>query len=160
MNSNELKEYRKRFYKNLESFISLNDKLTVDDLQKLYLDTILQTQMNSETSKKVLVYMGTYVKDSKDNTKYNLTYDGNLDASCKIYFDIETKKSYCISLKQVHQFEKERKIIFPDVEIFNVQEYNKKFNEIRLDYFKKLLYNSQKESYKLIKTINEEKYYL
>ena len=49
-----------------------------------------------------------------------------------------------------------KKIIFPSVEICNVQEYNKQYEKIKMQYYRNLLYKKQDESYKLVKRINKQ----
>ena len=158
MNNKELGMYRKNFYTNVENFIGEHQRLTIEDLYFLIAKTIKEVKKNNETSKKILIYIGNYVvrKEGKEEREI-LTYDGNLNAKYKLYKDIETGQVYRVSIKNVKDFEKNHKIIFPKIDINNVQEYNRKYEEMKFEYFKNLIYNDQKSSYKLIKKINEEK---
>ena len=61
------------------------------------------------------------------------------------------KQLYKSLVKESKKFEKAYKILHPTINIYNIQEYNKQYEKIRLEYYKKLLYSSQKSTYKLMK---------
>lgn len=159
MNSKDLRNYRKNFYIILEEFIKENGRLTIEDYYYILGKNIHNCKTSIENSKKVLVYIGSYMKNEDEKNVDLLTYDNNSKAIYKLYKDIESGALFKVLIKNVKKFEKTYKIIYPKVDIYNVQEYNKKFERIKFEYYKNLLYQGQKSSYKLIKKINEQKYY-
>ena len=153
MNNSELTNFRKTFYENLEEFIKENDKLEEKHLYKILRQSISDTKIESEHSKKILFYLGTYAQEiGKYSTKEYLTYEDNVKAKYRLYIDIETGMTYKSLIKDVKKFEEHYTIIKVETDINNVQEYNKKYEKVRLKYFRNLLYNSQNTSLKLVKT--------
>lgn len=152
MNNSELKNYRKNFYTKLEEFIKEKESLTLDDLYLILGKCIKECNTTEETSKKILIYIGSYVHKKEDNKEIeHLTYDGNFNAEYKLYKDVETGFIYKSLVKESKKFEKAYKILYPTINIYNIQEYNKQYEKMRLEYYKKLLYGSQKSTYKLMK---------
>ena len=159
MNKEELDNYRKNFYIKLEQTLQERKTISIEDYYVTLAKTIKEFKIDEKTSKKVYVYIGSYIKDENIFTKTEneyLTYDNNPKITHKIYKNIETDDIYKIDIKKCKKFEKNNKILFPIIDLYNIQEYNKQFEKIKLQYFKNLLYNKQKDSYKLVKKINEQ----
>lgn len=160
MNKEELRNFRKDFYMNLEEMIKEKGTITKDEYNKILNDAIKKSKSSTKADKSVLVYMGSYVENKNSITgKINeyLTYDGNPEVTYKLYMLIENGLMFKININDSKKFEKKHKIIYPKVDIYNTQEYYGKFSKIKMQYYKNLLYNKQKESYKLVKSINEQK---
>lgn len=60
----------------------------------------------SEQNKKIMVYMGSYIKDRSEG-KYNdhVTYDGDCNADYKSYMDLETGEVHNIDMDEIARFE-------------------------------------------------------
>ena len=147
MNNSELNNFRKNFYIKMGQVIEKKGNITLEDIYSIMDKCILNTSINSETSNKIMVCLGAY-KDTKDKfaTKEILTYDDNYDASYKKYIDLETNEVYKVPLNKVGQFETEYHIEYLPINIYNIQEYNKKLKDLRTKFFNSLLYNSQEET--------------
>ena len=159
MNKEELSEYRKNFYMKLEENIKENKTISMEDLYVTLAKTVSETKINPKTNKNVLVFIGSYACEKNEEGKIEkeyLTYDTNPKVEYRIYKDIETDLLYKVKKKKINKFEKNHKIIFPSVEICNVQEYNKQYEKIKMQYYRNLLYKKQDESYKLVKRINKQ----
>lgn len=160
MKKKELREFRKNFYMNLEEALKEKEKITRQEYNNILLDTMHKTSFTSKKDENVLIYMGSYAVDkfgiTQDIREY-LTYEDNPKVTYKLYKDLEHNVYYKILINKSAKFEKEHKIIFPKIDIYNIQEFDKKFSKIKLQYYKTLLYNKQKEAYKLVKGINEQK---
>ena len=90
--------------------------------------------------------MGTYFDEKTEtSSKETLTYDDNLNASYRKYVDIETNEVYKVPLNKVKDFEMEYHTEYLPVNIYNLQEYNKKLKELKAKFYKKLLYYPQEE---------------
>ena len=147
MNNRELNNFRRYFYKEMGQFIEEKGKITLEDINSIMEKCVSTTIIDSETSNKIMVCMGSF-KDSVDKfaTKEILTYEENHDASYKKYIDLETSELYTVPIDKVGQFESEYHIEYLPINLYNIQEYNNKLNELRLKFFKNLLYNSQEDT--------------
>ena len=147
MNNSELNDFRKNFYVEMEKIIEQKGSIALTDINSIVERCISLTTIENETSNKIMVCMGTY-KDTDDKfaTKEILTYDGNHEAIYKKYMDLETSEIYKVQMDKVKEFEKEYHIEYLPINIYNIQEYNNKLNELRVKFFKSLVYNSQEET--------------
>lgn len=160
MKKKELREFRKNFYMNLEETIKEKEKITKQDYNNILLDAMPKINSENKTDESVLVYMGSYAVDkygiTEEKREY-LTYEKNPKVAYKLYKALGYNFYYKVDITKTVKFEKEHKIIFPKIDIYNIQEFDKQFNKIKLQYYRYLLYNKQKEAYKLVKKINEQK---
>lgn len=158
MNKEELKNYRKNFFINLDKKINQKRKLSVDDYYTTISQTARENRPSKKTNKNIFVYIGSYMKTENifDGAEEEiLTYDNNPKTAFKLYKNIESDLIYKIKAKKTQKFEEENKVIFPPVELYNLDEYNRHYEKIKLQYYRNLLYNKQKDSYKLIKKIDK-----
>ena len=149
MNSEELKKYRKNFYKNLEKY--LNTK-SLDEIIEI---SMLETKIENENTNRIMVCIGTYIEEKEGLKKVEyLTYNANYKAKYRLYMDIESQYIYRVSYDQIQEFEKQYAVVYLPIEVCNVQEYNKKYMELRRKFFKDLLYNHQDDSVLKLKNNN------
>ena len=140
MNSEELKEYRKRFYDNLELYMK---EKSLDEIVDL---SISQTQVKSENTNKIMVCIGSYVEVKEGlGIKRYLTYKSEYNIDYRLYTDLETHDIYKVKNDKIKEFERDYNVIYMPVAIYNVQEYYKKLSELRREFFKNLLYNDQED---------------
>ena len=160
MNKEELKDFRKNFYMTLEENIREKEVITKQEYNGILLDAIRKSGCSSKLNKRMFVYMGSYATDRygiTDDQREYLTYEDNPKVSYKLYKEIETGIVAKVNITDVKKFEKENKVIFPKIVIYNIQEFNNQFSKIKIQFYKSLLYNKQKDAYKLVKKINEQK---
>ena len=156
MNNKQLRNYRKNFYTKLEEFIQNNNSLSMEDFYVILVKSISEAKTTDDLSKKILVHIGSYVHKKERNREIEyLTYDDNPEVTYKLYKNVETGFVYKIDAKNVQKFEQKYKILFPTVNIYNVQEYNTQYEKIKLEYYKRLIYDSQKSTYKIMKKENK-----
>ena len=154
MDNQELNKYRINFYKRLEEYMEGKSSLTASQYDKIVSDNIKETNIDHSTSNKIMVFMGAYKSEkSKHSTREYLTYEDNISAKYKLYMDIETGEIYKVCLENVKNFENEYKVIYPKVDICNIQVYNNEYKNLRREYFKSLLYTDQEEA--TLKLINK-----
>ena len=139
MNSSELDSFKNRFYEQLIEKRNISE----EKVDKEILDAASKTKIDSDNSYKVFVYMGTYaVQKINGYSREHLTYDDNLSASYKMYFDIETDEMYKVSLENVSSFEQDYNVIHMPVEMQNYQLYYKNFLKAKKEFFKGILSDS------------------
>lgn len=155
MNSKQLRKYRKNFYVNLENFIKENNSLTMDDYHFIIEKCIAQCEKKEKTSKNIYVFYGKYKKDGKELNLIADIESENIKEVYYVYRDIETSKIYPVKYKKSKKFEKENRVIIPQYFLNTMDEINRKYELIRFNYYKNLLVDSQKSSYKLLKKNNE-----
>lgn len=152
MNSSELDSFKNRFYEQLIEKRNISE----EKVDKEILDAASKTKIDSDNSYKVFVYMGTYaVQKINGYSREHLTYDDNLSASYKMYFDIETDEMYKVSLENVSSFEQDYNVIHMPVEMQNYQLYYKNFLKAKKEFFKGILSDSPDVVVKKLK--NEKK---
>ena len=152
MTSSELDSFKNRFYEQLIEKRNISE----EKVDKEILDAASKTKIDSDNSYKVFVYMGTYaVQKINGYSREHLTYDDNLSASYKMYFDIETDEMYKVSLENVSSFEQDYNVIHMPVEMQNYQLYYKNFLKAKKEFFKGILSDSPDVVVKKLK--NEKK---
>lgn len=141
MNSEELKAYRKNFHDNLEIY---QKEKSVDEIVDVCMN---ETQIKSENSNKIMVCIGSY-KEEKEGlgVKQYLTYKDEFNIDYRQYCDLETNEIYNVERDQIKDFERKYKVVYLPIAIYNVQEYYKKFMELKRIFFKELLYTDQEEA--------------
>ena len=149
MNSNELKNYRENFYKNLEKYLNIK---SLDEIIEI---SMLETKIENENTNRIMICIGTYIEEKEGLEKVEyLTYNANYKAKYRAYIDIESQYIYKVSYDQIQEFEKQYDVVYLPINVYNVQEYNKKYMEIRKRFFKELLYNHQDDA--VLKLKNNE----
>ena len=113
-----------------------------------------QTKVKEENSNKIVVYTGTYRRDKR---AIFITHANDPKASFKQYVDIETGLIYQIPIVETKEFEEEHKVIYEEPSLENVQLYDRKYDEIRVDFFRSVLREPQeKVVLKLTKKNNQK----
>ena len=103
MNKEELDNYKKNFYIKLEQTLQERKTISIEDYYVTLAKTIKEFKIDEKTSKKVYVYIGSYIKDENIFTKTEneyLTYDNSPKITHKIYKNIETDDIYKIDIKK------------------------------------------------------------
>lgn len=139
MNSSELDSFKNRFYEQLIEKRNISE----EKVDKEILDAASKTKIDSDNSYKVFVYMGTYaVQKINGYSREHITYDDNLSASYKLFYDIETEDKYKISLDRVKEFEQNYDIIYMPVKMQNYYLYYMNFLKAKKEFFKGILSES------------------
>lgn len=139
MNSSELDSFKNRFYEQLIEKRNISE----EKVDKEILDAASKTKIDSDNSYKVFFYMGTYeVEKINGFTREHITYDDNLSASYKLFYDIETEDKYKISLDRVKEFEQNYDIIYMPVKMQNYYLYYMNFLKAKKEFFKGILSES------------------
>ena len=156
MNNNELNKFRMNFCKKLEEHIKKKNVLTKEEFDMILYRTILQSKVSTETSNKIMVYMGTFMeKNHLSGKEEYITFDDNLSAKYKLYIDLETADVYKVAPKNDKQFKEEYYIISLPVKLSNKQEYSNNYDKLKIKFFNNLLYNSQEDVVKTLKKQND-----
>ena len=151
MNSEELKQYRKTFYENLKKYQKEKEFKELLDM------SISETNIEPENSNKVMVCIGSYIEVKEGlGTKQYLTYKDEFNINYRQYCDLETNEIYNVSRDQIKEFELKNKIIYLPIVIYNIQEYYKKYRELRRTFFEELLYDEQEEVVLKLKNNNKK----
>lgn len=152
MNNSELDNFKNHFY---EKLFEKRD-MTEEKYDKEILDSAYKTKIDSDNSYKVFFYMGTYeVEKINGFTREHITYDDNLSASYKLFYDIETEDKYKVSLDRVKEFEQNYDIIYMPVKMQNYYLYYMNFLKAKKEFFKGILSDSPDVVVKKLK--NEKK---
>ena len=140
MNSEELKEYRKKYHDNLKKYYG---EKNLDEILDM---SVSETQIKPENTNKIMVCIGSYIelKEGLATIQY-LTYKDEYNISYRQYCDLETNEIYNVQKEQIKEFERRYKVIYMPIVIYNIQEYYKKFRELRREFFGELLYDDQDE---------------
>ncbi|MBQ1496275.1 MAG: hypothetical protein IIZ40_02850 [Bacilli bacterium] len=135
MNKEELLNFRRNYME------ARNKRRNIFDEDKCYLnEAVSKTKIKKENSNNIVVYEGTY---NKDKFGLSITFDDDLNASFKQFRDIETKELYLVSLNELDSFYKEHIIVNCNVNIVNIDIYDKSYDDTRETFFKGVLEESQ-----------------
>lgn len=135
MNKEELLSFRRNYME------AKNKRRNTFDEEKYYLNEALSnTKIKRENSNNIVVYEGTY---NKDKFGLSITFEDDLNASFKQFRDIETGELYFVPLNELDTFSKEHIIINCNVNIVNIDTYDKSYDDTRESFFKGVLEESQ-----------------
>lgn len=135
MNKEELLSFRRNYME------AKNKRRNTFDEEKYYLNEALSnTKIKRENSNNIVVYEGTY---NKDKFGLSITFEDDLNASFKQFRDIETGELYFVPLNKIDTFSKEHIIINCNVNIVNIDAYDKNYDDTRETFFKGILEESQ-----------------
>lgn len=135
MNKEELLSFRRNYME------AKNKRRNTFDEEKYYLNEALSnTKIKRENSNNIVVYEGTY---NKDKFGLSITFEDDLNASFKQFRDIETGELYFVPLNKLDDFSKEHIIINCNVNIVNIDTYDKSYDDTRERFFKGVLEESQ-----------------
>lgn len=118
----------------------------IEDIEK----SIEKMDKMNQEDKKVYVYMGSY---AMVNGIATLTYNGDKSFVYKKYRDIESGNTFTVNKDSIDAFEKGKRIIFPVVEDFTPEGYEKTFQVVKEVYNKEASTTSKEDAYKLIKRL-------
>lgn len=113
--------------------------------EKMIAAAYLNAKIQDSDSNHIMVYVGTYHRDTdmyQDND--TITQDDS-KASYKAYLDLETQAAYNIAIEEVREFEKEHLTIYLPVEGHSQNDYMRKYFELQTWFRKQLMTHSQKE---------------
>ena len=114
-------------------------------IEKMIASAYLNANIENSDSNHIMVYVGTYHRDTdmyRDND--TITQDDS-KASYKAYLDLETQAAYNIAIEEVAEFEKEHLTIYLPVEGVSQNDYMAKYFELQIWFRKQLMTHSQKE---------------
>ena len=135
MNKEELLSFRRNYE------VLKERRRNIPDEERYYLrNAILKTNIKKENSNNIVVYEGTY---NKDKFGLSITFEDDLNASFKQFRDIETGELYFVPLNKIDTFSKEHIIINCNVNIVNIDAYDKSYDDTRESFFKGILEESQ-----------------
>ena len=118
----------------------------IEDIEK----SIEKMDKMNQEDKKVYVYMGCY---AMVNGVARLTYNTDKSFVYKKYRDIESGNTFTVNKDSIDAFEKGKRIIFPVVEDFTPEGYEKTFQVVKEVYNKEASTTSKEDAYKLIKRL-------
>lgn len=147
MNNEQIKELKEKYNEIISASTNHDEKFYSTTIRGLISETVI----SDEDSSHVLCYMGAYKKEKTDKGyEHYLTFDSEYNYDYKKYIDVETDKIYDINKDNVKEFEENNIIIFPNVDICNMQEFNKAFLRIKKEFFLSLIHSGKKMTLKKI----------
>lgn len=151
MNNEQIKEMRNKYKSIIAESTNHDERFYSTTIRGL----ISETEISEEDSAHVLCYMGSYKKEKTDKGyEHFLSFDDDYDYDYRKYIDVETDKIYDINRENVKEFEEYHFVVFPEISICNMQEFNKAFLRIKKEYFLSLIHGGQKNTLK--KVANED----
>lgn len=152
--TNQLLSYKKELMsleqdENVKRYLELLELVDRDyeapSIEKMIATAYLNANIENSDSNHIMVYVGTYHRDTdmyQDND--TITQDDS-KASYKAYLDLETQAAYNIAIEEVAEFEKEYLTIYLPVEGVSQNDYMRKYFELKTWFRKQLMTHSQKE---------------
>ena len=152
--TNQLLSYKKELMSleqdaNVKRYLELLELVDRDyeipSSEKMIAAAYLNANIENSDSNHIMVYVGTYHRDTdmyRDND--TITQDDS-KASYKAYLDLETQEAYNIAIEEVAEFEQEHLTIYLPVEGFSQNDYMEKYFELQAWFRKQLMTRSQKE---------------
>ena len=152
--TNQLLSYKKELMsleqdENVKRYLELLELVDRDyeapSSEKMIAAAYLNAKIQDSDSNHIMVYVGTYHRDTdmyQDND--TITQDDS-KASYKAYLDLETQAAYNIAIEEVAEFEKEHLTIYLPVEGVSQNDYMAKYFELQIWFRKQLMTHSQKE---------------
>ena len=152
--TNQLLSYKKELMsleqdENVKRYLELLELVDRDyeapSSEKMIAAAYLNAKIQDSDSNHIMVYVGTYHRDTdmyQDND--TITQDDS-KASYKAYLDLETQAAYNIAIEEVAEFEKEHLTIYLPVEGVSQNDYMRKYFELQTWFRKQLMTHSQKE---------------
>lgn len=113
--------------------------------EKVIAAAYLNANIENSDSNHIMVYVGTYHRDTDMYRDNDTIIQDDSKASYKAYLDLETQEAYNIAIEKVREFEQEHLTIYFPVEGFSQNDYMKKYFELQTWFRKQLMTRSQKE---------------
>ena len=101
--------------------------------------------MKNQDSNHIMVYVGSYLRDSDMYHDNDTITQDDSKASYKAYLDLETQEAYHIAMDKIEEFEKEYLTIYLPVEGHSQNDYMRKYFELQTWFRKQLMTHSQQE---------------
>ncbi len=114
-------------------------------IEKMIAAAYLNANIENSDSNHIMVYVGTYHRDTDMYRDNDTIIQDDSKASYKAYLDLETQEAYNIAIEKVREFEQEHLTIYFPVEGFSQNDYMKKYFELQTWFRKQLMTRSQKE---------------
>lgn len=151
MNNGDVRKLKEEYNKLLE-------KKKNKSKEELLSKAILNLEISSIDSNKIMVYCGSYIveKIHPNLVKEYLTYDDNLNATYKLYIDIETHDMYKVSLDKTIEFEEKYIVIKRKTKYNNYQDYDKIYEKVRNEFFSEII-NGSSQSKSIKKILDHKK---
>ena len=114
-------------------------------IEKMIASAYLNANIENSDSNHIMVYVGTYHRDTDMYWDNDTITQDDSKASYKAYLDLETQAAYNIAIEEVAEFEKEHLTIYLPVEGVSQNDYMAKYFELQIWFRKQLMTHSQKE---------------
>lgn len=108
----------------------------------IYLESFYEVSFNTNSSNELLAYMGSY---KKNNRGLIMLVPFN-EANFVVYKDIETGTNYEVDICDKEKFEEGKNIVYLQLSAENPVSYKNAFIELRKDFYRGLIHNSQEET--------------
>ena len=152
--TNQLLSYKKELMsleqdENVKRYLELLELVDRDyeapSSEKMIAAAYLNANIENSDSNHIMVYVGSYLRDSDMYHDNDTIIQDDSKASYKAYLDLETQEAYHIAIEEVAEFEKEHLTIYLPVEGHSQNDYMRKYFELQTWFRKQLMTHSQKE---------------
>ena len=152
--TNQLLSYKKELMsleqdENVKRYLELLELVDRDyeapSSEKMIAAAYLNANIENSDSNHIMVYVGSYLRDSDMYHDNDTIIQDDSKASYKAYLDLETQAAYNIAIEEVAEFEKEHLTIYLPVEGVSQNDYMRKYFELQTWFRKQLMTHSQKE---------------
>lgn len=152
--TNQLLSYKKELMsleqdENVKRYLELLELVDRDyeapSIEKMIAAAYLNANIENSDSNHIMVYVGTYHRDTDMYRDNDTIIQDDSKASYKAYLDLETQEAYNIAIEEVAEFEQEHLTIYLPVEGFSQNDYMEKYFELQAWFRKQLMTRSQKE---------------
>ena len=152
--TNQLLSYKKELMSleqdaNVKRYLELLELVDRDyeipSSEKMIAAAYLNANIENSDSNHIMVYVGTYHRDTDMYRDNDTIIQDDSKASYKAYLDLETQEAYNIAIEEVAEFEQEHLTIYLPVEGFSQNDYMEKYFELQAWFRKQLMTRSQKE---------------
>ena len=152
--TNQLLSYKRELMsleqdENVKRYLELLELVDRDyeapSIEKMIASAYLNANIENSDSNHIMVYVGTYHRDTDMYRDNDTIIQDDSKASYKAYLDLETQAAYNIAIEKVREFEQEHLTIYLPVEGFSQNDYMKKYFELQTWFRKQLMTRSQKE---------------
>ena len=152
--TNQLLSYKKELMsleqdENVKRYLELLELVDRDyeapSIEKMIAAAYLNANIENSDSNHIMVYVGTYHRDTDMYRDNDTIIQDDSKASYKAYLDLETQEAYHIAIEEVAEFEQEHLTIYLPVEGHSQNDYTRKYFELQTWFRKQLMTHSQQE---------------
>lgn len=152
--TNQLLSYKKELMsleqdENVKRYLELLELVDRDyeapSIEKMIAAAYLNANIENSDSNHIMVYVGSYLRDSDMYHDNDTITQDDSKASYKAYLDLETQEAYHIAIEEVAEFEQEHLTIYLPVEGHSQNDYTRKYFELQTWFRKQLMTHSQQE---------------